>query len=367
MATREKKLSLDNLRVGMTLAKDVVDPNTGELIAQKNKVLDVETLVRLKTFYLENESESEDGIIMGDGQSDEEILSGSIPYLPESERQLYVNFKNTYQKSYDRTKEYLGNIQSGNIPQMSSINEVTNEIMSTVRVKSDVFAYLNYLKNREDFLYDHSVCVSLVCKVFADWLKMDEKEAEMLTSAGLLHDIGMMKIAEKIVNKDEKLSDEELVKVMMHPIYGYNMLKSANLPEEVKFAVLQHHEREDGSGYPNHLQNGQINKLAKIVAIVDVFGAMIYDRPYREKFAPFQVIKTFEREYLGKLDTVYLMEFLQNIAYNYVDRKVRLTNNKVATVVFINKAQCSAPIVKLEDGSYVDLLFDKSVHIMEVL
>lgn len=369
MATREKKLSLDSLRVGMVLAKDVINPETGELIAAKDKALDMETLVELKTFYIDynNETEVDEDTFADQSQEDVNILAGSIPYLPEKERQNYVNFKNTYAESYEKTKELLGNLQAGNMPELSRLNQVTEEILSTVRLKSDVFAYINYLKGRGDFLYDHSVCVSLVSKVFADWLGFSEQESEMLSSTGLLHDIGMTKVAENIVNKQTKLSDEEFIKITMHPIYGYNMLKSFELPEDIKYGVLQHHERIDGSGYPNHLNGNQINRFAKIIAIVDVFAAMVNNRPYREKFAPFRVIKTFEREYFDKLDTKYLMTFLQNIAYNYIDRKVRLSDNRIATIVFINKSQCSAPIVKLEDGGYIDLLFDKSVSIVEVL
>jgi len=365
MAVVEKKLSLDSLRIGMVLAQDVIDPKTGEVVAEKNKALDQDTLSKLKIFYIENEDEAP--VEPDPAKEDEEILAGSIPYLPENQRQSYINFKNAYAKSYDKIQEYMSSIQSGEMPELSELNKITDDIMRTVRHKSDVFAYLNYLKSRGDFLYDHSVCVSLVCRVFAEWLKFSHEETETLVSVGLLHDIGMVKISETIINKEEKLSDEEFVKVTMHPIYGYNMLKNFDIPDDVKFAVLQHHERIDATGYPNHLNGGQINRYAKVIAILDVFGAMIYDRPYREKFAPFSVIKTFEREYLGKLDTEYLMIFLQNIAYNYIERSVRLSNGKVANVVFINKAQCSAPIVRLEDGEYVDLLFDKSIHIEEVL
>jgi len=363
MAVVEKQLSLENLRVGMVMAQDVVDPKTGEVIARKNTAVDLDTLVKLKTYYLENGDDTS----ADPNFTDEEILAGAIAYLPENQRQTYINFKNAYADSYDKVQDYMNSIQMGKMPELAQIGRVTDDIMAAAKHKSDVFTFLSYLKMRKDFLYDHSVCVSLVCRVFAEWLKFSEYETELLVSVGLLHDIGMAKVSETIIKKQGKLNEAEFVKVTMHPIYSYNMLKDFNIPDDVKYGALQHHERIDGSGYPNHLSGSQINDYAKIVAIIDVFGAMIYDRPYREKFAPFGVIKTFEREYLGKLDTEYLMTFLQNIAYNYIDRQVRLTNGKVGTVVFINKAQCSAPIIKLEDGEYIDLLFDKSVQIAEVL
>jgi putative nucleotidyltransferase with HDIG domain len=352
----------------MILSNDVIDDETGEIIALKDRPVDFDTLVRLKAFYMDVMDRKPDGGTAVDiSEEDEAILSGSIPYLPEKERQNYVDFKNTYVSSFEKTKDLLGDIQMGVLPDVSELGSVTDDIISTVRRKSDVFAYLNYMNSLGSFVYDHSVCVSLVCRVFADWLRLSTDESDTLAAAGLLHDIGMLKIADNIVNKKEKLTHEEYMKITMHPTYGYNMLKDCDIADEIKFAVLQHHERIDASGYPNRLKYDQIHRFGKIIGIVDVFAAMIYDRPYREKFAPFEVIKTFEREFLGKLDTEFLMVFLQNIAYNYIDRSVRLSNGKIGTIVFINKAQCSAPIIKLEDDNYIDLMFDKTVQIAEVL
>ena len=352
MGLVERKLSLENLRTGMVLAEDIYDSDH-RLIAPKNIPLDIETLITLKTYFVERE--------------DKEILQGSIPFLPEDQRRTYISFKNSYLKSYDKIREYINVIQTGELADPKQVIKVTDEIMENVKLKSDVFTYLGYLQVREDFVYDHSICVSLVCRIFAEWLGFNETETEDLVLAGLLHDIGMLKVSDAIIKKEEKLSEEEFVKVKMHPIHGYNLVKDLDISDDVKYGILQHHERVDGTGYPNRLTDRQINPVAKVIAILDVFGAMIYDRPYRERFAPFTVIKTFERDYLGKLDTEYLMVFLANIAYNYIDRKVRLTNGKLGTIVFINKAQCSAPIIKLDSGEYIDLLFDKSTEIAEVL
>lgn len=361
MAVVKKELTLDSLRVGMVLAQDVIDPKTNEIVAKSSEALDLSTIVKLKTFFSQIEADSDVS------QEDADILNGSLPYLMENERQTYVSFKNAYAKSYDTAHAYISAISTGEMPDINKVTKITSDIMRTLRGKSDVFAYINYLKIKDDFLYDHLICVSLLCRVFASWLKLTEADTETLVAAGLLHDVGMTKVPEAIIKKQDKLSDEEFAKIMMHPIYGYNIISEQDISDDIKQTALQHHERIDGTGYPNHLTGAQINRFAKIVAILDVFSAMIYNRPYREKFAPFKVIKTFEREYLDKLDTEFLMVFLQNIAFNYIDRFCMLSNGRIGKIVFINKQQCSAPIVQLSDGEYVDLLFDKTAHIVEIL
>lgn len=127
-----------------------------------------------------------------------------------------------------------------------------------------------------------------------------------------------------------------------------------DISDLIKDAVLMHHEKINGTGYPSGLKSEQISEYAKIVSICDIYDAMTSNRSYREKICPFTVIRNFERQNFSILDTEYLLIFLQNIAYTYVGSWVKLTNGKIAEIIFINQSQMSRPIVKADD-KFLDL------------
>lgn len=195
---------------------------------------------------------------------------------------------------------------------------------------------------------------------------MSEEEGKLLTVAGVLHDVGKTKVDPVVLNKEGKLTNEEYEIVKKHSYLGYKMVEKSDLPEEIKSAVLMHHEKIDGSGYPMGLKGDKISKFAKIVCICDIYDAMTSNRVYRDKICPFDVIRSFEKSSLGVLDTEYLLIFLQNIAYTYVGSMVELSDGRTAEVVFINSANLSMPIVKCDD-SFMDLSQTSDITIDHII
>ncbi|GHU53873.1 HD family phosphohydrolase [Clostridia bacterium] len=368
MATKrvsEKRLTLDNLRVGMVVAADIVDPKTKEIIVAANTTIDVESLVKLKTFYF-SEAEAKGHTIYEPTITVDDISKDTIVHLTEGDKESFDNFKNIYEQSYQKTKEILSGISEGIIPGKEVIIHTIDDIFATTRYKSDVFMCLNYLKTQPEYLTDHIISVSLICKIIADWMELSPAEGQTLVMAAFLHDVGMNKVA-ALSMKQTKLSDGEFAKVMLHPIHSYNLVKDMEISNDVKYAILQHHERIDGSGYPNHLVDSQINRFAKMLSVADLFSAMIADRPYRDKLVPFETLRQFERDYLGKLDTEVLLTFLENIAYEYVGREAKLSDGSIAKIVFINRAQPSSPIVRVKaTGDCIDLMYNKYVSIVDI-
>ena len=147
-----------------------------------------------------------------------------------------------------------------------------------------------------------------------------------------------------------------------HSVEGYNVLKDYPIDIRVKYAALMHHERCDGSGYPNGFKAKQIEDFSKIIAIVDVYDAMTADRQYRKAICPFDVIGGFERDGFLKFDTKYLMIFLERIVESYLHTIVRLNDGREGEVVMINKLSLSKPVVRVGD-SFVDLSKEPSLFI----
>lgn len=118
------------------------------------------------------------------------------------------------------------------------------------------------MHSSDDSVYVHSLNVSLICRQIGKWIKADDATLDMLTLAGLLHDIGKLKIPTELLNKPGKYTDEEFAQVRLHTQYGYELLKPLPLDAHIKLAALSHHERCDGTGYPSGLTTNDIDPYA---------------------------------------------------------------------------------------------------------
>jgi HD-GYP domain-containing protein (c-di-GMP phosphodiesterase class II) len=136
--------------------------------------------------------------------------------------------------------------------------------------------------------------------------------------------------------------------------------------KRVSDAVHFHHEREDGSGYPTGLPGEQISLFSTIIAVADTFDAMTANRTYKVKESPFRVFELMQNGCFGYLDPVVLDTFLANISHYYVGYKVRLSDGRIAEVVYINRQQYGRPVLRVDDN-YLDMSVAKNVRIEEVL
>ena len=183
----------------------------------------------------------------------------------------------------------------------------------------------------------------------------------------MLHNIGKAEIPSEVLNKTEKLTDEEFELIKSHALRGSKLLKKAGLSSNIQFAALQHHERSDGSGYPRGLEADEISDFASIIAIADVYDAMTSARSYRTPKCAFQVIAAFEDEGLQKYNTKYILTFLERIANAYQNSKVILSDGRSGKIVYINKSRLSRPIVQVDDNEMVDLSREHDLTITSIL
>ncbi len=151
-----------------------------------------------------------------------------------------------------------------------------------------------------------------------------------------------------------------------HTLRGYELIKDMGLAPSVVNAALMHHERCDGSGYPNGLKSKQIDNFAKIVAIADVYEAMTADRVYRSAMCPFDVVSRFEENGFQHFETEYLLVFLHNIVDSYLHSKVLLSNGEKAEIILINRQKGSRPLVITSSGKPIDLNVEKDIRITHI-
>ncbi|MDD3732724.1 MAG: HD-GYP domain-containing protein, partial [candidate division Zixibacteria bacterium] len=158
------------------------------------------------------------------------------------------------------------------------------------------------------YTYSHSVNVCTFSLALARYIGIDDiDELNILGTGALLHDVGKIRIDEAILNKKEPLTEEEVDIIQMHPYWGYEILQETDLLSAVSYyPIVQHHEREDRSGYPRKLGADEIHLYSKIVAIADVFDAMTTRRVYRSAIEPYPALKEmFENR---KAFNIHLLE-----------------------------------------------------------
>jgi putative nucleotidyltransferase with HDIG domain len=220
----------------------------------------------------------------------------------------------------------------------------------------ELFDMIYSMRSVADSAYAHSLNVSLISRMIGRWLRLDQHNLDTLTLAGLLHDIGKVRIPDELLNKTGSLTDEEFARIKEHPKLGYDILKNQpNLDPRIKKAALMHHERCDGSGYPSQLTEDFIDNYAMIVAIADVYDAMTAARAYRAPLCPFQVISNFEKDGYQKFNTKYILTFLKQIAQTYQSNRVMLSDGRACNIVMLNQNALSRPIVQFDDKTCLDL------------
>jgi len=233
------------------------------------------------------------------------------------------------------------------------------------RSELDVVQLLLALQDPGEYTYRHSVQVGILSYYIASWLGWDRENTYHAGKAGVLHDIGKCRIPAEILNKPGKLTEAEFEIIKKHPEYGYEIIVSSFPDNLSALGALQHHERVDGSGYPHGLQGDQIHAIGKIVAVADVYSAMISTRVYRQKRDLFEVLKEMYQLSFNGLDPEVTLTFLRRMLPNFVGKKAELTNGEIGEIVLIHPVDLFNPLVKVGDR-FIDLSQRHDLSIVKV-
>ncbi len=162
------------------------------------------------------------------------------------------------------------------------------------------------LDSKDEYTAQHSAAVAMFCRDMATALDLPEEEAEALHFAGLLHDLGKVGVPDAVLRKDSSLDEGEWEYIRQHPEKGAEVLSHLAAYQEVADIVRFHHERLDGSGYPNGIQSEAIPELSKVLAVADSYHAMTSDRPYRGARSSFEALKELRMMAGTTLDARYV-------------------------------------------------------------
>jgi HD-GYP domain-containing protein (c-di-GMP phosphodiesterase class II) len=190
-----------------------------------------------------------------------------------------------------------------------------------------VVNHLSQLRAYNEYTFLHSLNVAIISGLIGREIGYTGAALKDLILAGLLHDIGKIRIPPEIINKPGKLTVDEMDVVKKHSLHGYELLNELeHIAYETKMGILQHHERLDGSGYPFGLRKNRISLFARIVAIADMYDAMTSERVYRRRMSPCSAVETILGDMHHKLDPNICIVFLKKIR-DYFTGKSDLFNN----------------------------------------
>ncbi|MGF7059188.1 HD-GYP domain-containing protein [Brassicibacter mesophilus] len=343
-------ISIDEVKTGMVLNKNVENMDTGIILLASGTVLNrrnIANLINQGIRYVD----------VFEKKNDEKTY-----FVVEDDC-----FYQKYGELIDSTKNVLNNVKLGKKIIVTEISDVVDDMIDEITKINNILARIRQLKDSNDYTFKHSINVSLLATMVGKWLGYTDVELKQISLAGLFHDIGKMKISDNIINKPNKLNDKEFELVKRHTIYGYNILKETiGISKNISLAALQHHEREDGSGYPLGVKSDKIHEYAKIIAVCDVFDAMTSNRVYKGKDSPFLVAEHIASNSFGILDGRVSTTFLKNISKFYVGNIVKLSTGEIGEIIYVYNQIPTRPVVKVDD-KYIDLLTEKDINIIDVI
>ncbi len=341
------------LKEGQIVAENVVS-KTGQIIVNKHSCLNKQMISQIQNYRI-------DQVNIIDGEIPKQTIA-AIEHKQQVERSYlkkiistpnFEKFKKHYTDTLELLENNLNEIIFRNVPidQPALITD-SIELFEQYNTSFELLSVINEMQNIDSSTRAHSLNVSIISRLIGTWVGLNKEDLDQLTLAGLLHDIGKSRIPDVILLKPGKLTAQEYEFIKKHPIYGFEAVENQKIDKRIKDAVLLHHERYDGSGYPFGYSGDKLCTYACIVSIADVYDAMTSKRCYHDSICPFDVIAIFESEGLGKYHPDYIITFLKKIASSFLGSNVLLSNEEAAQIVFLTD-KLTRPIVRLVNNNEI--------------
>ncbi|QUL56702.1 HD-GYP domain-containing protein [Paenibacillus tritici] len=259
---------------------------------------------------------------------------------------------------------YMEALSKGSFNQ-SVVDDILQPTLSTLDKHKDVVSLLLLLDREDNYTYNHSLQVGMLSYYLATWLGYSKTECYEIGRAGYLIDIGKCRISPAILNKPGKLTPAEYDEIKLHTVYGYEIIQNSMNDPFTALVALQHHEREDGSGYPRQLTKTDIHPYAQIAAVADIYSAMTTHRVYQSKQELISVLREINSLSFGKLNGKPVQAFINHLMPNFIGKRVLLSTGDMGVIIMNNPLDVFRPLVQSE-GKFLDLSRERTIAVVEI-
>ena len=348
-----QKLSLNEVRAGMKLVKDVV-LDDGRILLLKGFTIKPRYLNKLKVYtvpfiYVEDD----------------------IVELEE------ISEERVYEDAFSNIKDIMESIRYDEKVDIEELKETVDDMVQHILNDDMVFMTLTGIRDIDNYTFLHSVDVCIYSVITAKALNINNNDIYELALAAILHDVGKCKIPLSILNKPGKLTTEEFEVMKHHSIKGFEIVgQMPGISERIARVICQHHEKWDGSGYPLGLKNYDIELWARIISISDVYDALTANRVYRKRFMPHEAAEYLMANNESQFDPRILQSFINNIAIYPQDIIVLLNTGEVARVLPAKGMASMRPkvsVITKKDGPpifdpyEIDLRKNPTVFVVDII
>ncbi len=253
---------------------------------------------------------------------------------------------NLYNEARALQVKAFDDIRQGNQIDITPFQELANGFIESIFRNQDALACITRMRDKDVYLLEHSINVSILISIFAKHLGIDKSTIQEIATGALLHDIGKVNVPDQILHKPSKLTDQEYLVIQEHPRFSKEILEQAGLSGIAVDIAGFHHERLDGSGYPFAKSGDEINLYVRMASIVDVYDALTAERVYKSGMVPIKAFKILKDGCPDNFDGELVTKFIQCIGIHPVGTLVKLESQKLGIVTQSNPISPLKPKVK---------------------